>query len=95
MEIRGKAYRRWKTVIKYISRLKKRYYYWNIKDKNAPKGCRKAKTWKEIYNVKEAKLYKKTVTKYSSKWDFWNKHLKIKASRKEGKKIINNELIKD
>lgn len=90
---RDKAYRIWKDAMKYISKLKENYYYWIIKDSSAPKGYRKAKNWKEIDNDNsEAKLYKKTMVRLSSKWGKYEDHIRIKKLREESRKMIDDEL---
>lgn len=93
---RSKAYRRWKTFAKYVSRIKKRMG-WYVDDPNAPKGHRHPKNWKELDtdDAHEVKMLKKTTTRWSSKWEDCDDHRRIKASREEGKKIIDDELNKN
>ena len=91
---RNRAYRRWKTLNKLISRIKERFYYWHIKDPNAPNKVRKAKNWKEIESFREAKMYKKTTVRYADGWKKVENRKRIKSYREEGKKIINDDLKK-
>ena len=71
--------------MKYISKLRKNLYYWTVNGK-------RPKDWREMDTAKEAKMYKKTSVKYSFKWDKVDDHRRIKASREEGKDVINKEL---
>lgn len=90
---RSRAFRRWKTFVKYISKLKKRMN-WIVSDHNVPKGYRHPKNWKEMDtdDFHEAKMLKKTSTRWSSKWEDCDDHKRIKEIREDCKKIINNEL---
>ena len=90
---RGRAYRRWKTFIKYISKVKERMG-WYVDDSNAPRGHRHPKTWKELDtdDFHEVKMLKKTATRWSSKWEDAEDHTRIKKLRKDNKNIINDEL---
>ena len=91
---RGRAYRRWKTFTKYVSKLKERMG-WHINDPNAPRGYRHPKDWKELdvdENNNYVKMLKKTSTKWSSKWEDAEAHTRIKKLRREGKTIIDDEL---
>ena len=90
---RGKAFRRWKTFVKYVSKVKERMG-WYVDDPNAPRGHRTPKSWKELDtdNSHEVKMLKKTSTRWSSKWEDCDDHKRIKEIRNENKKIIDNEL---
>ena len=90
---RGRAYRRWKTFTKYLANIRERMG-WYIDDPNAPRGHRHPKTWKELDtdDAHEVKQLKKTRTKWSSKWEDWDDHLRIKKIRQEGRDIIDEEL---
>jgi len=88
---RGRAYRRWKTFIKYISKLKDRMG-WYVDDPNAPTGHRHPKTWKELDtdDAHEVKQLKKTRTKWSSKWEDVEDHRRIKKIRQDDKNVIED-----
>jgi len=92
-EKRGKAYRRWKTFTKYISKVKERMG-WYVDDPNAPRGHRHPKNWKEMDtdDAHEVKMLKKTSTRWSSKWEDYDDHIRIKKIREESRKIIDNNL---
>lgn len=92
---RGRAYRRWKTFTKYISKVKERMS-WYVDDPNAPSGHRHPKNWKELNtdDFHEVKMLKKTTTRWSSKWEDEEDHTRIKKMRGEGRDIIDNELKK-
>ena len=94
MAKRGKAFRMWKSHTKYVSRINKNIYYWNIKDDNAPRGYRDAKNWKELDSDPSSKVkqYKKTATKWTYKCDQYDAHKKVKTLRKESKDLTNNTL---
>ena len=93
MEKRDRAYRRWKTFNKFVSRVKKRLD-WFVRDSTTPSGIREAKNWKELNtdDQHEIKMLKKTSIRYSSKWQDYYDHIKIKKLRKDGKNIIDEEL---
>ena len=91
---RGRAYRRWKTFIKYVSKVKDRMG-WYIDDPNAPRGRRHPKDWKELdktNNNEEVKMLKKTSTRWSSKWEDAEDHIRIKKLRKDDKDVIDEAL---
>ena len=90
---RGRAYRRWKTFTKFISKIKKRMG-WYVDDPNSPRGFREAKNWKELNtdDYHSIKMLKKTSTRWSSKWEDYEDHIRIKKLRKDGKNIIDEEL---
>ena len=90
---RGRAYRRWKTFTKYLANIRERMG-WYVDDPNAPTGHRHPKSWKEMDtdDAHEVKMLKKTRTKWSSKWEDWDDHLRIKKIRQEGRDIIDEEL---
>ena len=90
---RGRAYRRWKTFTKYVSKVKDRMG-WYVDDPNAPRGHRHPKDWKELDkgNNEEVKMLKKTSTRWSSKWEDAEDHIRIKKLRKDDKDIINEAL---
>jgi hypothetical protein len=93
-ETRGKAFRRWKTLTKYVAKLNERMG-WHVPDPNTPKGYRHPKDWKELDNGKnnsEVKMLKKTSTRWSSKWEDYENHTRIKKIRQEGRDIIDEEL---
>jgi hypothetical protein len=93
MAKRGKAYRRWKSQAKYVSRIKKNLYYWTIKDESCPNGYRMAKNWKELDAENGSiKRYKKTAKKWSYVYEKVEAHLRVKRLRNEAKDIINNTL---
>ena len=90
---RGRAYRRWKTFTKYISKVKERMG-WYVEDPNAPRGRRKAKNWRELDtdDAHYVKGLKKTTTRWSSKWKDYEGHIRIKKLRQEGKNEIDEKL---
>jgi len=91
---RGRAYRRWKTFTKYVAKLKERMG-WYVDDPNAPRGHRHPSSWKELdkdENNSYVKMLKKTSTKWSSKWEDADDHLRIKKLRREDKTLIDEEL---
>ena len=90
---RGRAFRRWKTFTKYVSKLNERMG-WHIADPNAPRGSRHPKNWQEMDrdDFHEAKMLKKTATRWSSKWEDADDKRRIKKMRKEDKDSINDEL---
>ena len=97
---RGKAYRRWKSLSKYINRLKKRLSWIrveygevemshdNIKYKR--KLWRSPKSWKEA--DKNSKYLKDTPTPYKDPWKKYDDKKTIKSIREDSKKIIDEEL---
>jgi hypothetical protein len=89
----NRALRRWKTFTKYVSRIKKRMW-WGIKDENTPQGHRYPKNWKEMDkdDAHEVKMLKKTSTRWSSKWEDSDNHIRIKKMRQDNKDIIDKEL---
>ena len=98
---RGKAWNRWKTHLKYISRLKKHMYYWLVQDgeKTLNNGrvvkiWRKPKSWKELDEKGgHSKLLRDTPSiEKKAKWEKVDDKRRIKSSREEGKKIIDEEL---
>lgn len=90
---RGRAYRRWKTFTKYVEKLKERMG-WYVDDPNAPRGHRHPKDWKELDSTEDnyVKILKKTSTKWSSKWEDMDDHIRIKKLRREDKTLIDEEL---
>ncbi len=90
---RGRAFRRWKTFTKYVSKIKDRMG-WYVDDPNAPRGHRHPKDWKELDSTEDnyVKILKKTSTKWSSKWEDADDHTRIKKLRREGKDLIDDEL---
>lgn len=92
---KGRAYRRWKNISKYISRLKENVHRWLVYDpsQNRRSPYRNAKDWKDLdENSKFVKVLKKTVTRYTDPYDKIERHKGIKKARREGKKIIDVEL---
>ena len=82
--------RRFKSAMKYISRIKKYFSkFHRIKRKLKPS------TWKELSEEKDAKHLKNTPTNYTSEWDKVTKHRKTKSERMEARKemheIVNNQ----
>jgi hypothetical protein len=92
---RGRAFRRWKTFVKYVSKIKDRMG-WYVEDQNAPKGHRHPNNWKEMDNDEshDVKMLKKTSTRWSSKWEDCDDHIRIKKIRQNNKNIIDDELTK-
>ena len=91
---RGRAYRRWKTFTKYVEKLKERMG-WYVDDPNAPRGHRHPNNWKELdvdENNNYVKMLKKTSTKWSSKWEDSDDHIRIKKMRRDNKNLIDDEL---
>lgn len=90
---RGRAYRRWKTFTKYLAKVKERMG-WYVDDPNAPRGHRHPNTWKELDSddAHDVKMLKKTSTRWSSKWEDYENHTRIKKIRQEGRDIIDEEL---
>lgn len=99
---KGRAYRRWRSLLKYISRLKKNMYYWKVTDDSEPakKGYFYMKKWRSPQSWKEldekgghAKLLKNTVSFVKkTKWEKVDDRNRIKDLREESKRIIDNEL---
>ena len=101
---KGRAYRRWKTITKYVSRIKKRMYWMRVQygeyedDFNGIKRkrvlWRRPESWKEADGVDStgAKSLKDTPTPYSEPWKKRESHRRIKEIREESKRIIDNEL---
>jgi hypothetical protein len=99
---KGRAYRRWRSLLKYISRLKKNMYYWKVTDDSEPtkKGYSYMKKWRNPESWKEldekgghAKLLKKTASFVKkTKWEKIDDRNRIKDLREESKRIIDNEL---
>jgi hypothetical protein len=105
---RGKAYRRWKTLSKYISRIKERMYGMNIQyaeveretydgKKYKRKYWRKPESWKEVdeNNTGGAKMLKNTPVPYKEPWKEVQDHKTIKDMREESRRIIDEELNND
>jgi len=90
---RGRAYRRWKNFTKYVEKLKERMG-WYVDDPNAPRGHRHPKDWKELDSTEDnyVKILKKTSTKWSSKWEDSDDHIRIKRMRRDNKTLIDDEL---
>lgn len=67
---------------------------WYIDDPNVPRGHRHPKDWKEmdINDSHSVKMLKKTSTRWSSKWEDSDNHIRIKKMRKDDKNIIENGL---
>jgi len=88
---RGRAYRRWKTFTKYVSKVKDRMG-WYVDDPNAPRGHRNPKNWKELDSTEDnyVKMLKKTATKWSSKWEDVENHIKIKKIRQDDRNVIED-----
>ena len=91
---KGRAYRRWKGFSKYISRLKKNVHKWLIYDQseNRPSPYRDAKDWKDLDENANVKSLKDTVTRNTYQYDKIERHKKVKESRREAKKTIDEEL---
>lgn len=90
---RSRAYRRWKNFTKYVEKLKERMG-WYVDDPNAPRGHRHPKDWKELDSTEDnyVKILKKTSTKWSSKWEDSDDHIRIKRMRRDNKTLIDDEL---
>ena len=88
---RGRAYRRWKTFTKYVSKVKDRMW-WYVDDPNAPSGHRYPKNWKELNtdDYHEVKMLKKTTTRWSSKWEDAEDHTRIKKIRQDDRNVIED-----
>ena len=91
---KGRAYRRWKGFSKYISRLKENVHKWLIYDtsENRPSPYRDAKNWKDLDENGNIKPLKDTVTRNTYQYDKIERHKKVKESRREAKKTIDEEL---
>lgn len=98
--MRGKAWRRYKNISKYITRLKNNLYYCSIEDKARFSIKQKFNSWKIPKNWKEfknnshfANLLKntKTINTYKSK-QIYNHH-SIKIERRESKKSIIKQIV--
>ena len=91
---RGRAFRRWKTFVKYVAKIRERMS-WYINDSTAPPfGRRHPKDWKEMDTDGEhiVKQLKKTATKWSSKWEDYYDKTRNKKIRQANKKLIDEEL---
>jgi hypothetical protein len=93
---RGRAFRRWKTFTKYVSKVKERMG-WYVDDPNAPRGHRHPKNWKEMDtdDAHEVKMLKKTSTRWSSKWEDCEGKTRIKKMRQDDRNIIEDGLNND
>ena len=102
MDNRGKAYRRWKTFSKYVSRIKERLYYMKVQYGEVEavttngkifkkKLWRSPESWKEAEEVCSKQL-KKTPTPYTEPWKKVYDRQNIKKIREDSKNIINEEL---
>lgn len=92
---KGRAYRRWKGISKYISRLKENVHRWLVYDpsQNRRTPYRDAKDWRDLdENGKSVKYLKDTVTRYTDPYDKIEQHKRIKEARREAKKVIDEEL---
>ena len=91
---KGRAYRRLKGFSKYISRLKENVHKWLIYDQseNRPSPYRDAKDWKDLDENANVKSLKDTVTRNTYQYDKIERHKKVKESRREAKKTIDEEL---
>ena len=67
---------------------------WHVADPNAPRGSRHPKNWQEMDrdDFHEAKMLKKTSTKWSSKWEDADDKIRHKKLRRDGKNLIDDEL---
>ena len=105
MKKRGKAYRRWKTLTKYVSRIKKRLYYMKVQYNEIDavtndgvvykkKLWRSPESWKEADKTDSAgsKLLKKTPTPYKDPWKKTYDKKNIKELRENNRRIIDEEL---
>lgn len=103
--MRGKAYRRWKTLTKYVSRIKERLYFMKVQygetEIKLPDGrTYKRKLWRSPESWKEAdemgsagsKSLKDTPTPYKDPWKKVDNKKRIKDMRDESKRIIDEEL---
>jgi len=103
--MRGKAYRRWKTLTKYASRIKERLYYMRVQygetEVKLPNGkvykrklWRSPESWKEADEVGSAgyKSLKDTPTPYKDPWKKVDDKKHIKEIRDESRRIIDEEL---
>ena len=90
---RGRAYRRWKTFVKYVAKVKERMG-WYVDDPNATRGKRHAKNWKELDtdNAHDVKMLKKTATRWSSKWEDCDDKRRIKKMRQDDKNAIEDNI---
>lgn len=88
---RGRAFRRWKTFTKYVSKIKDRMG-WYVDDPNAPRGYRHPKNWKELDSTEDnyVKMLRKTTTRWSSKWEDVEDHTRIKKIRQDDKNVIED-----
>ena len=89
-----RADRRCKGFSKYISRLKENVHKWLIYDQseNRPSPYRDAKDWKDLDENANVKSLKDTVTRNTYQYDKIERHKKVKESRREAKKTIDEEL---
>lgn len=104
MSERGRAYRRWKTFSKYVSRIKKRLYSMNVEYaeidcefngiKYKRKFWRKPESWKEVEEKSSGgtKYLKKTPVMFKEPWKPVYDRQAIKEIREESKRIIDDEL---
>lgn len=93
---RGRAYRRWKTFVKYVTKIKDRMG-WYVDDPNAPRGHRHPKFWKELDtdDAHEVKMLRKTSTRWSSKWEDYDNKTRIKKMRQDDRDVIEDGLNND
>jgi hypothetical protein len=105
MSNRGKAYRRWKTFSKYVSRIKKRLYYMKVQygevDTTSTNGkvfkrklWRSPESWKEVDEKGStySKSLKDTPTPYKDPWKKVDDKRRIKELRDESKRIIDERI---
>lgn len=93
---RGRAYRRWKTFVKYVAKIKDRMG-WYVDDPTAPRGHRHPKFWKELDtdDTHEVKMLRKTSTRWSSKWEDCDDKRRIKKMRQDDRDVIEDGLNND
>ena len=103
--MRGKAYRRWKTLAKYASRIKERLYYMKVQygetEIKLPDGrtykrklWRSPESWKEVDEKGStySKWLKDTPTPYKDPWKKVDDKKRIKELRDESKRIIDEKI---
>ena len=103
--MRGKAYRRWKTFSKYVTRIKNRLSWMRVQygetiytdingNKHKKTLWRSPRDWKEAdaNNSTAAKTLKDTPTSDTWAWKNAEHRKEIKNMRRDSKRIIDEEL---
>lgn len=92
--MRKKAWRRYKNISKYITRLKNHLYYCLIEDEEKFLIKQRYKSWREFKNNSHfANLLKNTRTIKTYKYKQINNYHSNKIERRESKKSIMKQIV--